>query len=120
MEDFRSLQSHYLSEARSVTEERLQVGTLIRAILSVDDGLTLQGRDSKPKRLVIVGIDKKNGLCYGSVLVNTKVNPKARFLDNYMSAQYLLRQNTYPEFRDYDSFADCAVLFAIKFLVFSF
>lgn len=112
--ELRDLQSAYLAEQRKVTEERLVVGALIRTILSVEDGLVFKnGRLEKPKRLVIIGIDKENGLCYGSVLVNTNQNPRASYSEEYLTAQYMLSQEIYPEFLDYDSFADCGVLFSI-------
>lgn len=114
--DLRKLQKAYLAEARAVTDLRLHVGALIRTILSEDDGLRLVGRKEKPKRLVIIGIDKTNGLCYGSILVNTRMNPRAGYSDQYLAAQYMLRQADYPDFLDYDSYADCGELFAIPIL----
>lgn len=71
------------------------------------------GRTEKPKRLVIIGVDRINSVCYGSVLVNTNQNPRASYSVEYLTAQYMLAQEDYPEFLDYDSFADCGVLFSI-------
>ena len=106
------LQEEFWRKEHEVTEERLVRGALILTILSEDDGLTFNnGRTSKPKRLVVIGIDKKQELCYGSVLVNTKMNPKASFSDEFLSAQYLLQQKNYSDFLDYDSFVDCGVIF---------
>ena len=108
------LQEEFWRKEHEVTEERLVRGALILTILSEDDGLTFNnGRTSKPKRLVVIGIDKKQELCYGSVLVNTKMNPKASFSDEFLSAQYLLQQKNYSDFLDYDSFVDCGVIFSI-------
>ena len=104
------LQEEFWRKEHEVTEERLVRGALILTILSEDDGLTFNnGRTSKPKRL----IDKRQELCYGSVLVNTKMNPKASFSDEFLSAQYLLQQKNYSDFLDYDSFVDCGVIFSI-------
>jgi len=111
--DLRELQKDYLEKLRAVTEDKLEIGSLVRTIISVDEGLILRGRHEKPKRLVIVGVDKTSKTCYGSVLVNTKMNPKADFTDNYLQAQYLLKKADYPEFLDYDSFVDCGELFPI-------
>lgn len=112
--DLRVLQTAYLADQRKVAEERLEIGALIRTVLSVEDGLVFKnGRTEKPKRLVIIGIDKENGVCYGSVLVNTNQNPRASYSEEYLTAQYMLNQENYPEFLDYDSFADCGVLFSI-------
>jgi len=108
------LQEEFWRKEHEVTEERLVRGALILTILSEDDGLTFNnGRTSKPKRLVVIGIDRKQELCYGSVLVNTKMNPRASYSDEFLSAQYLLQQKNYSDFLDYDSFVDCGVIFSI-------
>lgn len=112
--DLRQLQQAYLGELRKVTEEKLEIGSLIRTVISIEEGLVFKnGRKQKPKRLVIIGIDRDRKVCYGSVLVNTNMSPKAVYSDSFLSAQYLLRQTDYPEFLDYDSFVDCGMLFSI-------
>ena len=112
--DLRELQAEYLRQQREVTEERIKIGALIRTILSENDGLTFKnGRKEKPKRLVVIGVDRETALCFGSVLVNTKLNPKAQYSAEYLSAQYELKQENYPEFLDYNSFVDCGELFSI-------
>lgn len=74
--DLRELQKAYLDNIRQVTEEKLEIGSLIRTIISVDEGLVFKdGRKQKPKKLVIIGVDKLKKVCYGSVLVNTKMSP---------------------------------------------
>lgn len=108
------MQEAFRADQRKVTAERLDVGALILTVLSGEDGLVFRdGRAEKPKRLVIIGTDKDNGVCYGSVLVNTDMNPRASYSQEYLTAQYMLSQENYPEFLRYDSFADCGVLFAI-------
>ena len=83
-------------------------------MLSETDGLVFKnGRTEKPKRLVVIGLDHEQALCFGSVLVNTKLNPKAQYSAEYLSAQYELKQENYPEFLDYNSFVDCGELFSI-------
>ena len=112
--DLRELQVEYLRQQRQVTDERIAIGALIRTILSETDGLTFKnGRTEKPKRLVVIGVDHEQALCFGSVLVNTKLNPKAEYSAEYLSAQYELKQENYPEFLDYNSYVDCGVLFSI-------
>lgn len=112
--DLREMQEAFKAESRKVTVERLEIGVLILTILSEEDGLVFKnGRTEKPKRLVIIGVDKDNGVCYGSVLVNTDMNPRANYSEEYLTAQYMLSQENYPEFLRYDSFADCGVIFAI-------
>lgn len=69
--DLRELQQSYLHNERMVTEDKVIPGALILTTLSTDDGLVLSHRTSKPKRLIIIGVDKHNDICYGSVLVNT-------------------------------------------------
>lgn len=112
--DLRELQAEYIRQQRQVTDERIAIGALIRTILSETDGLTFKnGRTEKPKRLVVIGVDRENALCFGSVLVNTKLNPKAQYSEEYLSAQYELKQESYPEFLDYNSYVDCGELFSI-------
>lgn len=114
--DLRELQADYRNECRAVTVERITAGALIRTVLSVDDGLIFKnGRKEKPKRLVIIGYDKERQLCYGSVLVNTEMSPQSRYSEEYLATQYLLRQDNYPEFLDYNSYVDCGQLFAIPY-----
>ncbi len=110
----RQLQKAYLDNLRRVTEDKLEMGSLVRTIISVDEGLVLKdGRKQKPKKLVIVGVDKMKRVCYGSVLVNTKMSPKSQYSAAFLSAQYLLHQSDYPDFLKYDSFVDCGMLFSI-------
>ena len=112
--DLRELQTEYLHQQREVTDERIAIGALIRTVLSEADGLTFKnGRKEKPKRLIVIGVDSANALCFGSVLVNTNMNPQASFSAEYLTAQYELKQENYPEFLDYNSYVDCGVLFSI-------
>ena len=112
--DLRELQAEYLRQQRQVTDERIAVGALIRTMLSETDGLVFKnGRTEKPKRLVVIGVDHEQALCFGSVLVNTKLNPKAQYSAEYLSAQYELKQRDYPEFLKYNSYVDCGELFSI-------
>lgn len=113
--DLRELQADYLRKQREVTEERIKIGALIRTILSENDGLTFKdGRKEKPKRLVVIGVDRETALCFGSVLVNTKPSPKAEYSEEYLSAQYELKQKDYPELLQYNSYVDCGELFSIS------
>lgn len=112
--DLREIQAEYRRQQREVTDERITVGALIRTILFESDGLIFKdGRKEKPKRLVVIGVDSEKTLCFGSVLVNTKKNPKAHYSVEYLSAQYELKKENYPDFLDYDSFVDCGELFSI-------
>lgn len=112
--DLSELQAEYLRQQREVTDERITIGALIRTVLSEADGLTFNnGRKEKPKRLIVIGVDRESALCFGSVLVNTKMNPQAQFSDEYLTAQYELKQEDYPEFLDYNSYVDCGELFSI-------
>lgn len=47
--DLRELQKAYLDNLRQVTEEKLEIGSLIRTIISVDEGFGI--KDGR-KRLV--------------------------------------------------------------------
>lgn len=95
--DLRALQAEYQRQQREVTDERIAVGALIRTVLSEADGLTFKdGRKEKPKRLVVIGVDRQTALCFGSVLVNTKMNPQAEYSSEYLAAQYELKQEDFP------------------------
>lgn len=112
--DLRKLQQVYLANQHKVTKEKIKKGSLIRTVLSQQDGLNLtDGRKEKPKLLVIVGHDISNNVYYGSVLVNTKMNPRSAYSDEYLQAQYMLQKDDYPEFLSYNSYADCGVLFPV-------
>ena len=51
--DLRQLQQEYLDNLRKVTEEKLEIGTLIRTVISIDEGLVFKdGRKQKPKKMV--------------------------------------------------------------------
>lgn len=72
--DLRELQKTYLDNLRKVTEDKLEIGSLVRTVISIEEGLVFKdGRKQKPKKLVIIGVDKVKKVCYGSVLVNTKM-----------------------------------------------
>lgn len=112
--DLRELQKAYIDNLRKVKEDKLEIGYLVRTIISIDEGLVFKdGRKLKPKKLVIIGVDKVKKVCYGSVLVNTKMSPKADYSASFLSAQYLLHQSDYPDFLKYDSYVDCGMLFSI-------
>lgn len=40
--DLRQLQQEYLDNLRKVTEEKLEIGTLIRTVISIDEGLVFK------------------------------------------------------------------------------
>ena len=112
--NLRELQAKYIAEERQVTKEKLTIGARVRTTLSTDDGLNLtDGRKEKPKKLVVVGFDRDKETIYGSVLVNSEMNLRAGYSEEYRAAQFLLSKETYPEFLRYDSYADCGVIFAI-------
>lgn len=114
MEDFHILQDQYLKKLRKVTKEKIERGALIEAALSEEDGLVFtDGRRQKPKKLIIIGVDKKEDVCYGALLVNSKINPKAGYSDEYMSAQYLIQKECHPDFLRYDSYVDCSIIFTL-------
>lgn len=112
--DLRQLQQEYLDNLRKVTEEKLEIGTLIRTVISIDEGLVFKdGRKQKPKKMVIIGVDSERQICYGSVLVNTKMSPKSAYSEAFLATRYLLLQTNYPDFLKYDSYVDCGMLFSI-------
>ncbi len=63
--------------------------------------------------MVIIGVDSERQICYGSVLVNTKMSPKSAYSESFLATQYLLLQTNYPDFLKYDSYVDCGMLFSI-------
>ena len=109
--DLRKLQAEY----HIVTQEKLVVGAIVRTELGEEDGLVLKsGATSRTKMLVIVGVDAERGLCYGSLLINTRINPRAEFSEAFLQTQYVLRQEVYSHFLRYDSHLDCAKIFSIQ------
>lgn len=112
--DLRQLQQEYLDNLRKVTEEKLNIGSLIRTVISIDEGLVFKdARKQKPKKMVIIGVDSERQICYCSVLVNTKMSPKSAYSESFLATQYLLLQTNYPDFLKYDSYVDCGMLFSI-------
>ena len=112
--DLRQLQQEYLDNIRKVTEEKLEIGSLIRTVISIDEGLVFKdARKQKPKKMVIIGVDSERQICYGSVLVNTNMSPKSAYSESFLATQYLLLQTNYPDFLKYDSYVDCGMLFSI-------
>ena len=111
MGDLRELQAEY----SVVTEEKLSVGALIQLSLTEDDGLVLKnGRPSRSKKIIIIGEDKVAKVYYGAVLINSKMNFRSQYSSEFLSAQYRLTPEDYPNFLSHDSFADCAQLFSIS------
>lgn len=112
--DLRQLQQEYLDNLRKVTEEKLNIGSLIRTVISIDEGLVFKdARKQKPKKMVIIGVDSERQICYGSVLVNTRMSQKSAYSESFLATQYLLLQTNYPDFLKYDSYVDCGMLFSI-------
>lgn len=108
--DLREMQAEF----GRVTEEKLTIGALVETLLSEEDGLTLRnGRTSKLKKIVIVGVDLVARLCYGSIFVNSDMNPRAGYSDEFLEAQYLIKREDYPNFLRYNSYVDCAKVFSI-------
>ena len=52
--DLRELRKSYLDNLRKVTEDKLEIGSLVRTVISIEEGLVFKdGRKQKPKKLVI-------------------------------------------------------------------
>lgn len=112
--DLRELQADYIKRLREVTPDKIQVGALIRTVLSVEEGLNLKdGRREKPKKLIVIGVDKDKAMCYGSVLINSDISPDADFTDGVREAQYIIKQSDYPDFLRYDSYVDCGQIIPV-------
>ena len=48
--DLRELQKSYLDNLRKVTEDKLEIGSLVRTVISIEEGLVFKdGRKQKPK-----------------------------------------------------------------------
>ena len=107
--DLRQLQEEY----HVVTLEKITIGALIEANLGEEDGLVLKnGRNSRLKKIIIIGFDKTFALCFGSILINSDKSPRSDYSLEYLRTQYLLNHEDYPSFLKYDSYVDCGKLFA--------
>ena len=111
--DLQELQRQY----REVTEDKLVAGALVQTRLNRDDGLVLPSeQQDRLKKMVIIGVDKVNRVCYGSILINTDINPRSLLSPDFFATQYLLHRTVdYDSFLDYDSYVDCAKIFSIPF-----
>ena len=50
--DLRELQKSYLDNLRKVTEDKLEIGSLVRTVISIEEGLVFKdGRKQKPKNI---------------------------------------------------------------------
>lgn len=70
--DLRELQKTYLDNLRKVTEDKLEIGSLVRTVISIEEGLVFKdGRKQKPKKLVIIGLASimKKDIDTGKLLV---------------------------------------------------
>lgn len=109
--DIRKLQAEYIKDLRKVTPDKLVRGALVEAIGSSEDGFVFtDGRNQKTKKFIIIGVDKIYQEFYGVLVINSDMNPKAGYSDEYLSAQYKLYQENYADFLRYDSYADCSVI----------
>jgi len=107
--DLRGMQADY----QRVTEEKLVVGALVETDLSEEEGLVLKnGRTSKLKKIIVIGYDRTTQCCYGSVLINSKMNPRSDYSDEFLEAQYQLVPDDYSNFLRYPSYVDCAKVFS--------
>lgn len=107
MVDLRALQDEYIKKFREVTREKLKPGALIETNFTDEEIVIKDGRKQKPKKLIIIGYDKESDTYYGSVFVNTKMNPKSDFSEEFFASQYLIKKENYCDFLRYDSYVDC-------------
>lgn len=111
--DLRELQRQF----KQVTEYKLVPGALVQTRLTREDGLFLSPeKNDHLKKMIIIGVDRTNRICYGSILINTKISPHTNLSMDFLATQYLLRRTVdYEAFLDYDSYVDCAKIFSIPF-----
>ena len=84
--DLRVLQDEFMKEFRKVTREKLLPGALIETNFTDEEIVIKDGRKQKPKKIIIIGYDKDNDTYYGSIFINTKINPKAGSLTKSLPA----------------------------------
>lgn len=106
--DLRELQDEYMKDFRKVTREKLLPGALIESNFTDEEIVIKDGRYQKPKKIIIIGYDQENDTYYGSVFINTNINPRAKFSQEFLSSQYLIKKEDYDSFLRYDSYVDCA------------
>lgn len=110
--DLRVLQDEFMADYRKVTKEKLQPGALIETNFTDEEIIIRDGRKQKPKKLIIIGYDKENDTYYGSIFINTNMNPKSGLSPEFFASQYLIRKENYDSFLRYDSYVDCAGIIA--------
>ena len=111
--DLRELQQQF----KQVTEDKLVSGALVQTRLTRENGLFLSPeKKDHLKKMIIIGVDRTNRICYGAILINSNINPHATLSLDFLATQYLLRRTIdYEAFLDYDSYVDCAKIFSIPF-----
>ena len=62
--DLRELQKAYLDNLRQVTEEKLEIGSLIRTIISVDEGLVFKDGRKQNKEEDFLTTEYHNNLIH--------------------------------------------------------
>lgn len=97
---------------RQVTREKLQPGALIETNFTEEEIIIRDGRHKKPKKVIIIGYDNENDTYYGSVFINTRMNPNAGFSPEFFASQYMIKKENYDTFLRYDSYVDCAGIIA--------
>lgn len=110
--DLSELQDEFRKDYRVVTREKLVPGALIETNFTDEEIVIRDGRKRKPKKLIVIGYDKESETYYGSVLINTKMNPNAGFSAEFFASQYLIKKENYDDFLRYDSYVDCAGIIA--------
>lgn len=85
-----------MKEFRKVTREKLLPGALIETNFTDEEIVIKDGRKQKPKpkpkKVIIIGYDKDNDTYYGSVFINTKINPKAEISGEVLASISSSRQ----------------------------
>lgn len=86
--DLRALHEDYIDSLRKVTEEKLQQGALIETVLSEEEGLVFtDGRRENPKKIIVINVDRETRVCYGALLINTRMNLKSGYSDENLAAR---------------------------------
>ena len=95
------------NELSKLASQTIKIGDVYKITMTEANGIKPKGGDSsRDKYFIVLGFDS-NGVIYGGVIINSKIN---RNLPPHLKMYHMpIKQSKYPFLR-YDSFVDCLQL----------